>query len=117
MISSARWFLPVTYAWSLIVLSAIQARFVGELVHLLAVSAGFGLVYLAGRIDVSRRPAQFATGDSLCPRIPDTKQIGYLGLLFLLIAGLSIVQVPVMTSKVATPTELSDTAFYLEEYS
>jgi dolichyl-diphosphooligosaccharide--protein glycosyltransferase len=116
-ITDARWLPPVTYAWYFLVLSAIQARFVGELSPVLAIFAGLGFVHLAERIDVARPPAPFTEADPPDLRLPGPRDAGYLVLLFLLVAGLSIVQVPVVTAKVTQPHGLSDTAFYLDGYA
>ncbi len=116
-IDDARWLPLVCYGWYFFTLSTIQARFVGELSPVIAIFAGLAFVHLAERIDIARRPAPFTDQSPPSLTLPDARAVGYGAVLFILITGLSIVQVPVKTSQVSTPPELAETAFYLADHS
>jgi dolichyl-diphosphooligosaccharide--protein glycosyltransferase len=113
-----RWVVPVAYGWAFLALSLIQVRFAGEFATFAAVFAGLGLLHLAERIDVARRPRPFANDiDGRRIERPSRRQLGALLALFLLVSSLSLVQVPVKTSQVTTPPERYETAAWMSDYS
>ena len=117
LIDDERWAPLVVYGWYFLFLAAIQVRFAGQLSLLIAIFAGIGLVHLAAWIDVARTPAPLSgiSVDNLT--VPDRRQAFTLVGLFLLVAGLSIVQVPIKTSQVTGPNEGYDAAAWMAEYS
>lgn len=98
----ARWAVAGLYAWYFLVLASLQIRFAGELAHFTAVFAGLGVVHLAERIDVARPPVPFAaTGETSRElTLPDARQAAALAVLFMLVASLGVVMVPVKTSQI-----------------
>lgn len=118
VLNDARWAAPVTYGWYLTILATVQIRFVGELATFAALYAGLGFVHLAERVDVARRPVPFARDvDGRSISFPEPRQIGVLVVLFLLVGGLGVVQVPVKTNQLTTPDELYETATWMSDYS
>jgi dolichyl-diphosphooligosaccharide--protein glycosyltransferase len=116
--TDARWTVPVVYGWFLLVLAAVQVRFLAELAPILALFAGLGVVHLAERIGVVRRPAPFGGADPIrAVSIPGGRQLGTLALLLFLVIGLSIVQVPIQAEKTATPHAQYETAAWMADYS
>jgi dolichyl-diphosphooligosaccharide--protein glycosyltransferase len=112
-----RWLPPAVYGWYFFVLAALQVRFVGELAAFAALFAGLGFVHLAERVDVARRPAPL-TGDRISAfSIPDSRQLGALAVLFLLVGGLGMLQVPVKVSQVTISEERHATAEWMADYS
>jgi len=113
----ARWLPPAVYAWYFLALSTIQVRFVAELAPFLALFAGLGLLHLAERLDLARRPAPFTRGPPPGLVWPGPRRLGSLALVFLLVGSLGMVQVPIKTGQVANPQARSDTAFWIADYS
>jgi dolichyl-diphosphooligosaccharide--protein glycosyltransferase len=113
-----RW-LPVTiFGWYFLSLATIQARFAGELSTVVAVFAGIGFVHLAAWVDVTSPPVPFSdeTVEYKWSR-PEWKTVRAVGLLFVLVAGLSIVMVPLTTNLVTVPEGQYETASWATEYS
>ncbi|WP_323677108.1 hypothetical protein [Halorubellus sp. PRR65] len=117
LLDDDRWTPVAVYAWYLLVLAAIQVRFAGQLSLLVAVFAGFGFIHLAAWIDVARPPAPLSGGVVQRLTVPDRRQALTLVGLFVLISGLSIVQVPVKTSQTTAPNQGYDAAAWVAEYS
>lgn len=117
ILKDIRWLSPVVYGWYFFGLSIIQVRFVGEFSPVMAIFAGLGFVHLAERVDIAARPAPFADSKPSQLRIPDTKELRALVLLFLLVTSLSILQVPVKTSQLTVPEEQYETTVWMAEYS
>lgn len=112
-----RWLVLTVYAWYFLVLAAIQVRFVGELAPVIVVFTALGFVHLAEKVDSARTPAPFGRDAIDDVRVPDTEQITALVLLFLLVTGLSIVQVPIKTSQLTVPDGQYETATWMASYS
>ncbi|WP_338729816.1 STT3 domain-containing protein [Haladaptatus sp. DJG-WS-42] len=115
-----QWIVGGVFAWYFFVLAGFQIRFVGEMAAMTAVFAGLGFVHVAERVELARRPVPFretvsATRESV--EIPDTKAIASLCVLFLIIASLSLVQVPVKMNQVTTDGELFETAQAIDTYA
>jgi dolichyl-diphosphooligosaccharide--protein glycosyltransferase len=117
LLEDDRWTPVVVYAWYFLVLAAVQVRFAGQLSLLVAVFAGVGFVHLAAWIDVARVPAPLSgtAVDSLT--LPDRRQVLTLVGLFVLVTGLSVVQIPVKTSQTTSPNQGYDAAAWIAEYS
>lgn len=113
----ARWLPAVTYVWYLLGLAAIQSRFVGEFSPVLAVFAGFGFVHIAAWVDLVRRPALLSDTRITSITVPGRQQVAALAFLFLLISGVSIVQVPLQTNRVTISDAQYETAVTMAEYS
>jgi len=110
------WVVPVVYAWAFFVLSAIQVRFVGEFATFIAVFAGLAFVHVAERVDVARLPKPFdGDVDGRRLAVPDARQAGALVVVFLLVGGLGLVQVPIKTDQITTDAEMYDTAAWIAE--
>jgi len=113
----ARWLAPVVYGWYFLILAGISIRFAGQLSPLVAIFAGFGFVHLAEWIDVARRPTPLS-GDRVDEfQLPDRRQAFTLVGLFLLVTGLSIVQVPVKTSQISSSNNGYEAAAWMADYS
>jgi len=108
-----RWLVASVYGWYFFLLATFQVRFVGELAAFAAVFAGYGFVWVAAWIDaaspISERVERL--------RLPDRTQLGTLVLLFVLVASLGIVQVPVKTSQVTITDDTYHTSQFLAERS
>lgn len=112
------WAVPVVYAWWLFLLSAIQIRFVGEFGFIAAFFAAIAFVHMLAWLDATRTPVPFDTAvDGHSFAIPSRKTMVSIGMVFLLIGGLSILQVPVKTSHLTTPTDEYEVASWMAEYS
>jgi len=105
------------YGWYFFVLSTIQIRFVGELAPVLVLFAGLGFVHVAERVDLARRPAPLADGDPPDLSLPDARTAVLVVVLFLLVSGLGMAQVPVKTSQITVPDGQYETAAFMAEYS
>jgi len=110
------WVVPVVYAWAFFVLSAIQVRFVGEFATFVAVFAGLAFVHIAERVDVARLPKPFDESvDGRRLTVPNARQVGALVVVFLLVGGLGLVQVPIKTDQITTEPEMYDTAAWIAD--
>ncbi|MCU4800385.1 hypothetical protein OB920_08395 [Halobacteria archaeon HArc-gm2] len=108
-----RWLVASVYGWYFFLLATFQVRFVGELAAFAAVFAGYGFVWVAAWID-----AAGPIGDRVERlRLPNRTQLGTLVLLFVLVASLGIVQVPVKTSQVTITDDTYHTSQFLAEHS
>jgi dolichyl-diphosphooligosaccharide--protein glycosyltransferase len=113
-----RWVVPVAYAWAFFGLAVLQIRFVGEFASFAALFAGLGFVHLAERVDVTRLPRPFSKDvDGSALGLPDRRQVGALVVLFLLVGGLGLVQVPIKTNQVTTPGGMYETAAWMDDYT
>lgn len=115
--TDGRWLPAVAYGWYFLVLASIQVRFVGQLALPLALFGGVGLVHLAEGIDVARAARPLSGGHSLGLTLPTGRQFVALGLLFLLVGSLGIIQVPVKTSQTTTPNAQADAALWMANYT
>jgi len=114
---SVEWIPPVVYAWYFLGLAMFQVRFAGQLSLFSAVFAGLGFVHLAAVIDISRRPVPFGSEFDHNLSLPDRRTTVSLVVLFALVGGLSVVQVPVKTSQVTTGDGEFRTASWTAEYA
>ncbi|MFC7228007.1 hypothetical protein N0B31_11395 [Salinirubellus salinus] len=115
-LSEPVWAVPAVYAWWFLGLSVLQIRFVGEFASFIALFAGLGFVHLAERLEVARRPRPFdRTVDGAQLVLPNRQQAGTLLALFVLVGGLGLLQVPLKTSQITTPTEMYETTAWMEE--
>ncbi|MFC7156799.1 STT3 domain-containing protein [Halomarina halobia] len=117
------WLVVGTYGGYFLALAAVQTRFAGELSPFVAVFAGLGFVHLAERVDLAARPVPLRdpperTDDrEPSPRLPDRRRLGALALLFLLVGGLGMIQVPVKTSLVTVPDGQYRTATAIDAHA
>lgn len=101
------WLLIGTYSSYLLVLAGVQVRFAGQLALPMAILGGLGVVYVLSALEVTRRPALFASETTpeavavarparLDPPImrPETKKIAAIAAVGVLIFGLSLIYVP-----------------------
>jgi dolichyl-diphosphooligosaccharide--protein glycosyltransferase len=115
--SQPRWLAPTLYAWYLLFLSVIQQRFAGELSLQLAIFAGLGVVHIGSWIDACRAPAVFSADGRPPLTIPDTRTLGILCGVFLIVGGIAMLQVPVKTSQVTVSEDAYETARWMAAYS
>ncbi|MWG34439.1 hypothetical protein [Halomarina oriensis] len=113
----ARWLPLGVYGAYFLVLAVVQVRFVGELSPLVAVFAGLAFVHVAAWVDVVAPPAPFGDGTASTLALPDRSTAQALVLIFVLLAGLSIVQVPLKTSLLTTDSDDYETAVAIDAYS
>ena len=112
----ADWGITAAYAWYFLFLAGIQVRFVGELATFAAVFAGVGFIWVAAWIDAI--PDIDAGRRVLDPlRIPSRRTMLTLGLVFLLVGSLGMLQVGIKTSQVTIEGDTYQSASYIEEQS
>ncbi|MFC6837736.1 STT3 domain-containing protein [Halomarina ordinaria] len=110
------WLVAGAYGGYFLALAAVQTRFAGELSPFVAVFAGFGFVHLAGWVDLAPLPRPLRTdgGENAPLHLPDRRTLGTLAVLFLLVGGLGMVQVPMKTGLVTVSDEQYGTAAAVE---
>jgi dolichyl-diphosphooligosaccharide--protein glycosyltransferase len=113
--TDARWLPLGVYGAYFLVLAVVQVRFAGQLSLLVAAFAGLAFVHLAAWADVTAPPAPFAGGRAPALALPDRSTVRSLVVLFVLVAGLSVVQAPLRTVEV--DDERYETATDIEAYS
>ena len=113
------WLVPAVYCWYFLVISIYQVRFAGQLAMFASVFAGLGFVYLAAAVDLADTPVPFTDGPSTSAMmsIPSWQLAGQLVVLFLLVGGLSFMQVPIKTSQVTTDGDAYRAAAWMDEYA
>jgi len=114
---SVEWLAPVVYAWYFLGLAVFQVRFAGQLSLFSAVFAGLGFVHLAAVVDISRPPVPLGGEFDDTLSLPDRRTAVSLVVLFALVGGLSVVQVPVKTSQVTTGDGEFRAASWTAEYA
>jgi dolichyl-diphosphooligosaccharide--protein glycosyltransferase len=122
---SKPWLAASVYGWYFLVLAGIQLRFAGELSPFVALFAGLGFVHIAERIDLARKPVPLRTetgrpadGDaSRSIPLPDRRTLGGLAVLFLLVGGLGMLQIPVKTSQLQYSDSEYRAAVWTAEYA
>jgi len=114
----ALWAIPTVYAIYFLAWAVVKIRFAGPLSLFVAVFAGWGLVRAANWIDLAR-PVNVFDGEHAIPRFerPDGRQFVSLVFLFLLVAGLGIVQTPIKQGQLAVDDSTYETAQWIDEYS
>ncbi len=119
------WLALSVYAWYFFLLSALlQIRFGSQLALFSAIFASLGFVHVAERIDLTDRPAPFEGSDdprgtptdktSWIPSLPAKKPAAIWILLFVLVGGLSIAQVPIKMQDIAIDDASYQTGVWLE---
>jgi len=121
------WLVVVVYGWYFLVLSVVQVRFAGQLSMFTAVFGGVGFVHLAAKTDLTQRSVSFVTraksvGDGGRPQVaelplPDGRILLSLALLFLLVAGMGLVQTPVKQSQLNIDESTYRTATWIGNYA
>jgi dolichyl-diphosphooligosaccharide--protein glycosyltransferase len=113
------WLVVALYGWSFLFLAALQQRFAGELSPFVAVFAGFGVVYLAWKVDVARPPAPLADDPPSGPSIgkPSLGQVGAVLVLFALVGGYGAFQSPIHSAKAPIWEGEYETAAFIDEYA
>ncbi|MBX0304761.1 STT3 domain-containing protein [Haloarcula salinisoli] len=110
----ADWLVVTTYAWYFLGLATLQVRFVGELATFAAVFAGYAFVWLAAKVELARPVTGERTAAITDAVVPETRMVGLLCVLFLLVGSLGLVQVPVKTSQVTIDGGQYQTATAIE---
>ena len=113
------WLVPVIYGWYFLLLAMYQVRFAGQLAMFASVFAGLGFIYVALEIDLTEPPIAVAEDQTIQSTVslPSWRIVGQLAVLFLLVAGLSVVQVPIKTSQVVTDEDRYQTAAWMDKYA
>jgi len=113
------WLVPVVYSWYFLLLAIYQVRFAGQLAMFTSVFAGLGFIYLAASVDLTKKPSSFSGGSGrhLSLSSPSWGVMGQFVVLFMLVTGLSVVQVPIKTSQVVTDGDQYRTAAWMNEYA
>ncbi len=107
------WAVVTVYTGWFLALSLLQVRFAAELSPFVAVLTGYAFVYLAARIEVARPP----TAGVGRLRWPGTRAVGALVVLFVLVAGFGLVQVPIKSAQVTITGEEYRTAAFVDEHA
>jgi len=107
------------YGWYFLLLAMYQVRFAGQLAMFASVFAGLGFVYLAATVGLTERPVPLDGKLNVWSRVslPSWGTIGQFVVLFLLVSGLSIVQVPIKTSQVVTNGDQYRMAEWMNGYA
>jgi len=118
-LSAHEWLVPTVYCWYFLALAVFQVRFAGQLSLFATVFAGLGFVHLAARVDLTAAPVPFVpdAGRRGTVQVPKPNTLGSFAILFLLVGGLSLVQVPVKTGQVTTDGDAYATAAWIDEYA
>jgi len=113
------WLVPVVYGWYFLLLGMYQVRFAGQLAMFASMFAGLGFVYLAAVVDLTEEPVSFGGEMERVSSVslPSQRAVAQLAVLFLLVSGLSVVQVPIKTSQVVTDGEKYRAAVWMNEYA
>ena len=116
---NTQWLLPTVYGWYFLLLAVYQVRFAGQLAMFTALFSGLGFVHLCAAVDATSQPTPFVESrdENAAVRIPDVDTVKSVILLFLLVSGLSVVQVPIKISQVTTEGDKYRTAAWIAEYS
>ncbi|QCC51724.1 LamG-like jellyroll fold domain-containing protein [Halapricum salinum] len=114
----ALWAIPTVYAIYFLGWAIVKIRFAGPLSLFTAVFAGWGLVRAANWVDLAR-PVDVFDSDHAIDWFerPDGRQLVSLVLLFLLVAGLGMVQTPIKQGQLAVEDSTYETAQWIDEYS
>ncbi|WP_164471880.1 LamG-like jellyroll fold domain-containing protein [Halosimplex salinum] len=98
--SRPEWLVCVIFGWCLFVLSIIQVRFAGEFSVIVSLFSGIGLLHFAEKVELVR-PRVPSSGSFEELRVPTTRTIALLGVLFLLFASFGLIQTPIKMGQVA----------------
>lgn len=115
-----KWLVPVLYGWYFFLLTAIlQRRFAPELSLFTAIFTAVALLKLAQQVDLIEDVDPFQAlphkGEQRRIEVPDRRTIGNMVLLFMLLSGLSVIQVPVHINKVILQDDTVQTGQALNE--
>ncbi|WP_436926235.1 LamG-like jellyroll fold domain-containing protein [Halosimplex amylolyticum] len=128
-----RWVVPTTYGWWLVGLTLFQIRFAGEASILVALFAGIGFLKLAAWVDLvedlplgggaetmsrahlTGEPRSGTSRGSL--GVANRRTVISLVMLFVLVGGLSFLQVPIKTSQVTIDDQTYDTANWISDHA
>jgi len=114
----ALWAIPTVYAIYFLGWAIVKIRFAGPLSLFTAVFAGWGLVRAANWVDLARPVDVFDSDHAIAQfERPDGRQLVSLVLLFLLVAGLGMVQTPIKQGQLAVEDSTYETAQWIDEYS
>ncbi|MFC7133302.1 MULTISPECIES: STT3 domain-containing protein [Salinibaculum] len=114
---TARWLVPAAYGWYFLVLAVFQVRFAGELSPFTALFAGVGFVWLAEKVDLAR---PLSTGREFAAWVPgrvDRSTVSLVLALFVLVAGLSVVQSAIKVEQVTTDDASYETAAAIASFA
>jgi len=122
------WLAMGVYAWSFLVLSAIQVRFAGQLALFTALFGGLGFVHLAAWVDLSSVPTPFE-GSEESSRVssedsddgelewPERRQALYAGALGLGVGSLGGLLTPIRHSQLTIDDSMYEAAQFMQDYS
>lgn len=113
------WLVAVIYTWYFLLLSLfVQRRFTGELGPFFALFGGVALIIIAAKTDIIEGKSLFDSSVSVTTiHTPTRQQVLYLGAVFLLVAGVSILLIPGWVNLLTHDTALHDSATWMDEYA
>lgn len=113
------------FGWYFLLLAVVQLRFAGSLSLFIAVFAGLGFKHLFAVVGYGSRPTPFRTEDDssrvdqladLELSVPPRRELLSIGLLVLLVSGLSIVQTPIKMEQVDVDDSTYEAAVAIEDH-
>ncbi|QLD86818.1 hypothetical protein HWV23_14150 [Natronomonas halophila] len=110
------WLVASSYAWFMLVLATLQARYAGELAPFTALFGGLAIVTLAERVDAARVPVPLG-GEHRSVTLPDRDVTIRLVGVVLLVCGLSGVLAPIGAYNLTIPEEQYETASFIDTHA
>jgi len=111
-----KWIPVVAFTGSLLVMTIVQLRFGGELSVFMTIFSGIGLVDISRRVEIVDSAA-FFTGSNRGLSIPNVKTLKLLFLLFILIAGMGLVQTVIKQQQISHERSTVATATWIDDYA
>jgi dolichyl-diphosphooligosaccharide--protein glycosyltransferase len=110
------WLVASSYAWFMLALATLQARYAGELAPFTALFGGLALVALAERVDAARLPVPLG-GEHRSVTLPDRDVTIRLVGVVLLVCGLSGVLAPIGAYNLTIPEQQYETASFIDTHA
>ncbi|SEP10639.1 dolichyl-diphosphooligosaccharide--protein glycosyltransferase [Halorientalis persicus] len=114
--SQPTWLVPVSFTWYLFALSIVKLRFSGELSLFIAIFAGVGLVHISESVDLARSKEIFSNKTRNL-HFPDRHSIALLAVVFLLFAGMGLLQTYVKTAQISVDEDTYQMSMQISEYT
>jgi len=118
--SEPGWLVIVVYGWYSLMFAVLQLRFTVVLAPFVALLAGVAFVQTTGWLDLAR-PVPLFQRSGTRPRrgieIPEPRTGALVVVLFVLVAGLSIVQAPLSVEDLRIEESAYETGQWLDEYT
>jgi dolichyl-diphosphooligosaccharide--protein glycosyltransferase len=111
-----RWLVAGAFAWFMLLLATLQARYAGEFAPVAALFGGLALVALAERVDAAGMPVPLG-GEDRPLRLPDRAVLARLAVIVLLVCGLSAVLAPLSASSLTIPESQYETAAFIDDHA